>query len=176
MQFRRLPVLIVIIVVAALPSSPVARRGTPRRRPHVQAAGANPVDHAGSAGSHRQTRGDQRPDAGDDDAVSLQDESEFDALEAGRRDRRTLVIVTNDAFLTGVKKTGEAPLESRRRDARAGTALDPSLELLQAGRARFPTARSSIRTASKTTLRRFADRRSSSPSSTRGVRCRPSAR
>src|SRR5262245_48043131 len=41
----------------------------------------------------------------------LKDKKEFDALKPGDLIDGTLVIVSNDAFLTDVKKTGEAPIE-----------------------------------------------------------------
>ena len=56
----------------------------------------------------------------------------------------TLVIVSNDAYLTDVKKVGEAPLEQAPPDAAAGVV---GLRAAEAGRAGARRARSSIRTA-----------------------------
>src|SRR5215468_11615274 len=41
----------------------------------------------------------------------IKERAELDAVKPGDMIDATLVIVENDAFLTGVKKVGEAPLE-----------------------------------------------------------------
>ena len=51
--------------------------------------------------------------------------SELDALKPGDLIDATLVIVSNDAFLDGVKKTGEAPIEKPSPEALAKHLLQP---------------------------------------------------
>ena len=64
----------------------------------------------------------------------LKDRKEFDALKPGDLIDGTLVIVSNDAFLTGVKKTGEAPIEKPPAEALVtGSTLDKAVKLLQPG-------------------------------------------
>jgi len=64
----------------------------------------------------------------------LKDKKEFDALKPGDVIDGTLVIVSNDAFLTGVKKTGEAPIEKPPAETLVtGSALDKAVKLLQPG-------------------------------------------
>jgi len=60
--------------------------------------------------------------------------SELDALKPGDVIDGTLVIVSNDAFLSGVKKTGEAPLEKPPAETLVtGSRLDKAVTLLQPG-------------------------------------------
>jgi protein SCO1/2 len=60
--------------------------------------------------------------------------SELDALKPGDVIDGTLVIVSNDAFLTGVKKTGEAPVEKPAAETLVtGSTLDKAVQLLQPG-------------------------------------------
>jgi protein SCO1/2 len=60
--------------------------------------------------------------------------SELDALKPGDLIDGTLVIVSNDAFLTGVRKTGEAPIEKSPADTLVtGSTLDKAVKLLQPG-------------------------------------------
>jgi len=60
--------------------------------------------------------------------------SELDALKPGDVIDGTLVIVSNDAFLTGVKKTGEAPIEKPPAETLVtGSTLDKAVALLQPG-------------------------------------------
>jgi protein SCO1/2 len=64
----------------------------------------------------------------------FQAKSELDALKPGDLIDGTLVIVSNDAFLTGVKKTGEAPIEKAPAETLVtGSTLDKSVTLLQPG-------------------------------------------
>lgn len=60
--------------------------------------------------------------------------AELDALKPGDVIDGTLVILSNDAFLTGVKKTGEAPIEKPAAETLVtGSTLDKATRLLQPG-------------------------------------------
>jgi protein SCO1 len=60
--------------------------------------------------------------------------SELDALKPGDLIDGTLVIVSNDAFLTGVRKTGEAPVEQPPAETLVtGSTLDKAVQLLRPG-------------------------------------------
>ena len=60
--------------------------------------------------------------------------SELDALKPGDLIDGTLVIVSNDAFLTGVRKTGEAPVEKPPAETLVtGSTLDKAVQLLRPG-------------------------------------------
>ncbi len=60
--------------------------------------------------------------------------SELDALKPGDLIDGTLVIESNDAFLTGVRKTGEAPIEKPPAETLVtGSTLDKAVKLLQPG-------------------------------------------
>jgi protein SCO1/2 len=60
--------------------------------------------------------------------------TELDALKPGDLIDGTLVIESNDAFLTGVKKTGEAPIEKPPAESLVtGSNLDKATRLLQPG-------------------------------------------
>jgi protein SCO1/2 len=60
--------------------------------------------------------------------------TELDALKPGDVIAGTLVIVSNDAFLTNVKKTGEAPIEKPPAETLvSGSTLDKAVKLLQPG-------------------------------------------
>ena len=60
--------------------------------------------------------------------------AELDPLQPGDVIDGTLVIVSNDAFLTGVKKTGEAPIEKPPAATLvSGSTLDRAVKLLQPG-------------------------------------------
>lgn len=60
--------------------------------------------------------------------------SELEALKPGDMIDGTLVIVSNDAFLTGVKKTGDAPIEKPPAETLVnGSTLDKAVALLQPG-------------------------------------------
>ena len=59
---------------------------------------------------------------------------ELDALKPGDVIDGTLVIESNDAFLTGVKKTGEAPIEKPPAESLVtGSTLDRARQLLTSG-------------------------------------------
>ena len=59
---------------------------------------------------------------------------ELDALKPGDLIDGTLVIVSNDAYLTGVKKTGDAPIEKPPAETLvSGSTLDKAITLLQPG-------------------------------------------
>ena len=60
--------------------------------------------------------------------------SELDALKPGDLIDGTLVIVSNDAFLTGVRKTGEAPIDRPPAETLVtGSTLDKAVQLLRPG-------------------------------------------
>src|SRR5215467_7136631 len=60
--------------------------------------------------------------------------AELDRLQPGDVIDGTLVIVSNDAFLTDVKKTGEAPIEKPPAETLvSGSTLDKAVKLLQPG-------------------------------------------
>src|SRR5436189_1696462 len=60
--------------------------------------------------------------------------TELDALKPGDVIAGTLIIVSNDAFLTGVRKTGEAPIEKPPAETLVtGSTLDRARQLLQPG-------------------------------------------
>ena len=135
MQFRRLPVLIVIIVATALlVVTFFARRGTsPDQRTYglqgqVQSITADRLE---AMVKHGEIKG-LMP------AMTMpyrfKTKAELDALKPGDLIDGTLVIVSNDAFLTGVKKTGEAPIEKPPAETLVtGTTLDRAKQLLQPG-------------------------------------------
>src|SRR5437762_4895396 len=59
---------------------------------------------------------------------------ELDALKPGEVIAGTLVVVSNDAFLTNVKKTGDAPIEKPPAETLvSGSTLDKSVRRLQPG-------------------------------------------
>ncbi len=59
---------------------------------------------------------------------------ELDALKPGDLIDGTLVIMSNDAFLTDVKKTGDAPIEQPKQETLVtGSALDKAVKLLEPG-------------------------------------------
>jgi protein SCO1/2 len=59
---------------------------------------------------------------------------ELEALKPGDLIDGTLVIVSNDAFLTGVRKTGEAPIDKPPAETLVtGSTLDRAKQLLQPG-------------------------------------------
>src|SRR5262249_40388385 len=60
--------------------------------------------------------------------------SEVDGVKPGDLIDGTLVIVSNDAFLAGVRKTGEAPIEKSPAETLVtGSTLDKAVKLLQPG-------------------------------------------
>ena len=64
----------------------------------------------------------------------FQTKADLDALKPGDMIDGTLVIATNDAFLTSVKKTGEAPIEKPPPETLVtGSNLDRATELLKPG-------------------------------------------
>jgi protein SCO1/2 len=64
----------------------------------------------------------------------FQAKAELDALKPGDLIDGTLVILSNDAFLTSVKKTGEAPIEKPPAETLVtGSNLDRATELLKPG-------------------------------------------
>jgi protein SCO1/2 len=156
MQFRRLPVLIVIIVVTALLIvALVARRGTP------------PADHTYELQGQIQSITPDRQEAmvkhgeikGLMPAMTMpyrfKTKAELDALKPGDVIDGTLVIVTNDAFLTGVKKTGEAPIDKPPPETLVtGTTLDRAKQLLQPGDT-IPDGAFVDQNGRKTTLQAF---------------------
>jgi protein SCO1 len=135
MQFRRLPVLIAIVVLTALLAVAfVARRG------------ASPDQHTYGLHGQIQSITPDRNEAmvkhgeitGLMPAMTMpyrfQAKTELDALKPGDLIDGTLVIVSNDAFLTNVKKIGEAPIEKPPVEALVtGSNLDRATRLLQPG-------------------------------------------
>ncbi len=135
MQFRRLPVLIVIVVVTALLIVAfVARRGPVSNERtfalHGQVQSITP-DRQEALVKHGEIKG-LMP------AMTMPyrfgTKAELDALKPGDLIDGTLVIEQNDAFLTGVKKTGEAPIEKPPAETLVtGSNLDRARKLLQPG-------------------------------------------
>src|SRR3954467_12217754 len=156
MQFRRLPVLIVIVVVTALlVVALVARRGAPS------------ADHTYGLKGQTQSITPDRQEAlvkhgeikGLMPAMTMpyrfRTKAELDALKPGDLIDGTLVIVSNDAFLTGVKKTGEAPIEKPPAEALVtGATLDRARQLLQPGDT-IPDGAFVDQNGRKTTLQAF---------------------
>ncbi len=135
MQFRRLPVLTVIVVVTALlVVAFVARRsGAPAARTYTLRGQVQSItpDRQEAMVKHGEIKG-LMP------AMTMpyrfKAKSELDALKPGDLIDGTLVIVSNDAFLTGVKKTGEAPIEKPPAETLVtGSTLDRATRLLQPG-------------------------------------------
>jgi protein SCO1 len=135
MQFRRLPVLIVIIVVTALlVVAFVARRGSsPDQRTYGLQGQIQSItpDRQEAMVKHGEITG-LMP------AMTMpyrfKSTAELDALKPGDLIDGTLVIVSNDAFLDGVKKTGEAPIEKPPPESLVtGSTLDRAKALLLPG-------------------------------------------
>jgi protein SCO1/2 len=81
--------------------------------------------------------------------------SELDALKPGDVIDGTLVIESNDAFLTGVRKTGEAPIERPPAQSLVtGASLDKATQLLQPGDT-VPDGAFVDQNGRKTTLSKF---------------------
>jgi len=81
--------------------------------------------------------------------------SELDALKPGDVIDGTLVIVSNDAFLTGVRKMGEAPIEKPPAESLVtGASLDKATQLLHPGDT-VPDGAFVDQNGRKTTLNKF---------------------
>ena len=135
MQFRRLPIIITLVLAAILAVTFVAMRrtSTSGERTYVlqgQVQSITPdrleamVKHGAIAGLMPAMTMPYRFKA----------KAELEALKPGDLIDGTLVIVSNDAFLTGVKKTGEAPIEKPPAESLVtGSGLDRATRLLQPG-------------------------------------------
>jgi protein SCO1 len=63
----------------------------------------------------------------------IKNKAELAAIKPGDIVSGTLVIVENDAYLTGVKRIGEAPIEQAPPETTVATAAAPGFELLKPG-------------------------------------------
>ena len=135
MQFRRFPILIVIVVVTVLlVVAFVNQRG--RRvdeRTYALAGQVQSItpDRQEAMVKHAEIKG-LMP------AMTMpyrfKTKSELEALKPGDLIDGTLVIVSNDAYLTDVKKTGEAPIEKPPAEALVTSeTLDKAKQLLRPG-------------------------------------------
>jgi protein SCO1/2 len=135
MQFRRLPVVIFILVLAAILAVTFFARRTPKSDERTytlqgQVQSITP-DRQEAMVKHGEI-------AGLMPAMTMpyrfKTKAELDALKPGDVIDATLVIVSNDAFLTGVKKTGEAPIEKPPAESLVSSStLDRATRLLQPG-------------------------------------------
>ena len=135
MQFRRLPVVIFILVVAAVLAVTYVARRTPKSDERTytlqgQVQSITP-DRQEAMVKHGEIKG-LMP------AMTMpyrfRTKAELDALKPGDLIDGTLVIETNDAYLTGVKRTGEAPIEKPPAETLVtGSTLDRARTLLQPG-------------------------------------------
>jgi protein SCO1/2 len=136
MQFRRLPILIVIVVVTALLIVALVAQRLQRRSDERTYALSGQVqsitpDRNEAMVKHGEIKG-LMP------AMTMpyrfKAKSDLDGLKPGDLIDGTLVIVSNDAYLTGVKKTGEAPIEKPPPESLVtGQNLDRARQLLQPG-------------------------------------------
>jgi len=136
MQFRRLPILIVIIVVTALLIVAFVAQRSQRR------AGERTYALSGQVQSITPDRNEAMVKHGEIKGLMpamtmpyrFKAKSDLDGLKPGDLIDGTLVIVSNDAYLTGVKKTGEAPIEKPPPESLVtGQNLDRAKQLLQPG-------------------------------------------
>ena len=136
MQLRRLPILIITIVLAAILAvtfvamrrSPASSERTFALQGQVQSITPDRqeamVKHGAISGLMPAMTMPYR----------FKTKAELDALKPGDLIDGTLVIVSNDAFLTGVRKTGEAPIEKPPAESLiTGSTLDRATALLQPG-------------------------------------------
>jgi len=135
MQFRRLPVVIFILVVATLLAVTYVALRTPKSGERTYALQGQvqsiTPDRQEAMVKHAEIKG-LMP------AMTMpyrfKTKAELDALKPGDLIDGTLVIVSNDAFLSGVKKTGEAPIEKPPAETLVtGSNLDRATKLLQPG-------------------------------------------
>jgi len=135
MQFRRLPVVIFIVVLAALLAVTFVARRTPKSGERTYALQGQvqsiTPDRQEAMVKHGEIKG-LMP------AMTMpyrfRTKAELDALKPGDLIDGTLVIVSNDAFLSDVKKTGEAPIEKPPAESLVtGSTLDRATTLLQPG-------------------------------------------
>ena len=135
MQFRRLPVVIFILVLAALLAVTYFARRTPTSDERTytlqgQVQSITP-DRQEAMVKHGEIKG-LMP------AMTMpyrfRTKAELDQLKPGDLIDGTLVIVSNDAYLSGVKKTGEAPIEKPPPESLVtGSTLDRATQLLRPG-------------------------------------------
>ena len=135
MQFRRFPVLVVIVVVAALLAvaflNQRARYSNERTYALTGQVQSITPDRQEAMVKHGEIKG-LMP------AMTMpyrfKTKSELESLKPGDVIEGTLVIESNDAFLSGVKKTGEAPIEKPPAESLVtGQNLDRAKNLLQPG-------------------------------------------
>jgi protein SCO1 len=135
MQFRRLPVVIFILVLAAILAVTFFARRTPK-------SGERTYTLQGQVQSITPDRQEAMVKHGEIAGLMpamtmpyrFKTKAELDALKPGDVIDATLVIVSNDAFLAGVKKTGEAPIEKPPAESLVSSStLDRATRLLQPG-------------------------------------------
>ena len=117
MQFRRFPILVVIVVVTGLLIVAFVAQRSQRRADERTYALSGQVQSI-------------TPDRQE----AMVKHGEIKGLKPGDLIDGTLVIVSNDAYLTDVKKTGEAPIEKPPAETLVtGQNLDRAKQLLQPG-------------------------------------------
>ena len=136
MQFRRLPVVILAIVLAAVLAATffMMRRTVPSDgRTYALQGQVQSItpDRQEAMVKHGEIKG-LMP------AMTMpyrfKTKAELDQLKPGDLIDGTLVIVSNDAFLSDVRKTGEAPIEKPPAESLiVGSNLDKATKLLQPG-------------------------------------------
>jgi protein SCO1/2 len=136
MQFRRLPILIVIVVVTALLAVAfIAQRSRPRADERTYALSGQvqsiTPDRQEAMVKHGEIKG-LMP------AMTMpyrfKAKRDLETLKPGDLIDGTLVVVSNDAYLTDVRKTGEAPIEKPPAESLVtGQNLDRAKQLLQPG-------------------------------------------
>jgi protein SCO1/2 len=135
MQLRRLPIIILAIVLAVVLVVTFAMRRTinPDERTFPLQGQVQSItpDRQEAMVKHGEIKG-LMP------AMTMpyrfKTKADLDQLKPGDLIDGTLVIVSNDAFLSDVRKTGEAPIEKPPAEALvAGSTLDRATRLLQPG-------------------------------------------
>jgi protein SCO1/2 len=135
MQFRRFPILIVIVVVTALLVVALVNQRSRR-------SGERTYTLSGQVQSITPDRQEAMVKHGEIKGLMpamtmpyrFKSKGELDALKPGDVIDGTLVILSNDAYLTDVKKTGEAPIEKPPAESLVtGQTLDKAKQLLQPG-------------------------------------------
>lgn len=136
MQFRRLPILIVIVIVTALLIVAFVTQRSRQRPDERRYALSGQVqsitpDRQEAMVKHGEIKGLMPAMAM---PYRFKAKSDLDALKPGDLIDGTLVIISNDAYLTDVKKTGEAPIEKPPAETIVtGQTLDRAKQLLQPG-------------------------------------------
>ena len=135
MQLRRIALAVITVVLAGVLGALFFARSTATREQHTytlqgQVQSITP-DRQEAMVKHGEIKG-LMP------AMTMpyrfKTKAELDALKPGDLIDGTLVIISNDAFLTDVRKTGEAPIEQPKQDTLVtGSTLDRAVRLLQPG-------------------------------------------